>query len=721
MQKKCSLENLIFPEDYFEDEVREGFFVSGMMKRYWACQLKVLSEIDRICRRHGLNWYADYGSLMGAVRHWGYIPWDDDFDITMKRCDYEKFFEYAKEELPKGYVTLNVKENPEYEVMLGRVVNSRTIDYGKQHLQEFYGCPYTVGVDIFPIDGLYADEEKEEDRRKRANKLAEELARLGSRDRKRRRELFLKIDEIYSECPSEDAEYLAFMPFWVERKSHRFPAAIFENILKLDFENTQIRVPSDYETLLDLEYGDFINVYKSGGIHDYPVYIGQEDIFKESVGKYLFRYTFSQEDLAKAIARKSFEEKCKERIEMLKTAHSQIAMLVKAGDADNAASLLGGCQNIAVSLGEMLEGKYGDGTEAVRQLENYCETVFNCSESWDDNSAAILDKAADMAFDHILELIHGSKKVVFFIPVRAVWWKTMEPVYKKYLAEGNDQYEVHVMPIPWYRKINGEAVGDVVDESSLFPEGVVTDSYRDYDLIQHHHDIIVTHFPYDSYDGSVGILKSFYAENLVNACDKLVYVPPFETEDPEPEDRLTASLGNIIEQPAVVYGDEAVLFSEKIRELYIKKMTALTGDDSALLWKKKMVVIPGDNAQEPQKNVNKVILYSISGGFLIRHRQEAIEKIDRSLKIFEEQGEKLQVIVCPTPDVRQIAEFEPDLFADLEAKIHEYADRGVCVYDEDAEVLDDLSHISGYYGDRSAIARACVNLGIPVMIESVEV
>ena len=57
-------------------------------------------------------------------------------------------------------------------------------------------------------------------------KLAEELARLGSRDRKRRRELFLKIDEIYSECPSEDAEYLAFMPFWVERKSHRFPAAI---------------------------------------------------------------------------------------------------------------------------------------------------------------------------------------------------------------------------------------------------------------------------------------------------------------------------------------------------------------------------------------------------------------------------------------------------------------------------------------------------------------
>lgn len=56
---------------YFEDEVREGFFVSSMMKRYWAAQLKVLSEVDRVCRKHGIRWFGDCGTLLGAVRHGG--------------------------------------------------------------------------------------------------------------------------------------------------------------------------------------------------------------------------------------------------------------------------------------------------------------------------------------------------------------------------------------------------------------------------------------------------------------------------------------------------------------------------------------------------------------------------------------------------------------------------------------------------------------------------
>ena len=71
------------PASFFLPESREGFYVSDMMKRYWAAQLKVLHEIRAICARHDIPWYADYGSLIGAVRHGGYIPWDDDFDICM--------------------------------------------------------------------------------------------------------------------------------------------------------------------------------------------------------------------------------------------------------------------------------------------------------------------------------------------------------------------------------------------------------------------------------------------------------------------------------------------------------------------------------------------------------------------------------------------------------------------------------------------------------------
>ena len=144
---------------FLEDEEREGFFVSSMMKRYWAAQLKVLAEIDKVCKKHSIRWFADCGTLLGAVRHGGYIPWDDDLDICMLRHDWLRFFEIAKDELPENYCVLNLKLEKDYDMLLGRVVNAHAIDLGPEHMKEYFGCPYTVGVDIFPLDGLCEDEE----------------------------------------------------------------------------------------------------------------------------------------------------------------------------------------------------------------------------------------------------------------------------------------------------------------------------------------------------------------------------------------------------------------------------------------------------------------------------------------------------------------------------------------------------------------------------------
>ena len=100
------------------------------MKRYFASQLKVLSLVASICEKYGITWYADYGTLLGAVRHGGYVPWDDDFDICMMRDDYNKFFEVAAKELPEGFEILTIDREPEYCEFIGRVVNSHAIDFG---------------------------------------------------------------------------------------------------------------------------------------------------------------------------------------------------------------------------------------------------------------------------------------------------------------------------------------------------------------------------------------------------------------------------------------------------------------------------------------------------------------------------------------------------------------------------------------------------------------
>lgn len=88
---------LDFSESYFKDEIRSGFFVPEMMKRSWAAHLKILDELKILFEKYNLTYYADFGTLLGAVRHKGIIPWDDDIDISMPRKDYMTLLNHAHE------------------------------------------------------------------------------------------------------------------------------------------------------------------------------------------------------------------------------------------------------------------------------------------------------------------------------------------------------------------------------------------------------------------------------------------------------------------------------------------------------------------------------------------------------------------------------------------------------------------------------------------------
>ena len=86
-----------------EEEIRDGYKVSADMKKLWSVQMEILDQIDQICERHNITYYADGGTLLGAVRHKGFIPWDDDLDICMFKDELDKFIKYAKEELKDPY------------------------------------------------------------------------------------------------------------------------------------------------------------------------------------------------------------------------------------------------------------------------------------------------------------------------------------------------------------------------------------------------------------------------------------------------------------------------------------------------------------------------------------------------------------------------------------------------------------------------------------------
>ena len=116
----------------------------------------IYDDFATICDRNGLRYYALGGTLLGAVRHNGFIPWDDDLDVAMPRPDYEKFIEIAKRELPAHLKFMNWQDVPEMEVLFGKVQETRKSVV--EDLEKRLGITLSCGIyiDIFPLDGYPA-------------------------------------------------------------------------------------------------------------------------------------------------------------------------------------------------------------------------------------------------------------------------------------------------------------------------------------------------------------------------------------------------------------------------------------------------------------------------------------------------------------------------------------------------------------------------------------
>ncbi len=141
--------NGFLPKGFLDPEVRCDYEIPTSMKKVWAIEMDLFRAVSEVCEKHHLRYWITYGTLLGAVRHKGYIPWDDDFDIMMPRADYQKLIRLQKE-FKAPYFLQTTQNDEDYYSSFARLRNSNTTGI---LVSPRNTCNNGIYIDIYPLDG----------------------------------------------------------------------------------------------------------------------------------------------------------------------------------------------------------------------------------------------------------------------------------------------------------------------------------------------------------------------------------------------------------------------------------------------------------------------------------------------------------------------------------------------------------------------------------------
>ncbi len=270
--------NVVLPNGLELNMTKDSYIYMELLQGY---VMEILLVVDKFCREHGLTYYLGEGTLLGALRHKGFIPWDDDADILMPRQDYEKFLQLAKEGLPEGYQLDSVETNPTHWTILTQVQMTRKVPYVKKRLE---GIALNNGpsLDIFPMD--YVPDNRDEELRKRGNKIRILRRTLwiksGLHKRSwykslRRRLMYYyplklygmfrsfkslhrSVEKIMTQTNDPSLDYMCVFSSLYYARREAFRKEYFGEPQYVEFEGHMLPIPANPEKILNRVYGEYM-------------------------------------------------------------------------------------------------------------------------------------------------------------------------------------------------------------------------------------------------------------------------------------------------------------------------------------------------------------------------------------------------------------------------------------------------------------------------------
>lgn len=288
------------PESFYLEEVRCDYTISAQMKKVWAEEIKLYGLFCDVCHKHGIRHFWAYGNLLGAARHQGFIPWDDDIDVFVSRKDYEKLCLIAEEEFRAPYFFQNDHTDPGAHIAFGKLRNSETTAILDFEAKSRYRYNQGIFLDIFPLDNVPDDPQELAAFTKKIvfwKRMTQKWARMfDSRSfyfgRKWMRITipFVKLARFFIKLfriPNIPCRMLEkTMQAYNDRETEcvcmlglgevkPYPKACFDETVMLPFEFFQVSVPSGYLQMLDIDYGDwhkFVRGAAGGNMHEGMTY-----------------------------------------------------------------------------------------------------------------------------------------------------------------------------------------------------------------------------------------------------------------------------------------------------------------------------------------------------------------------------------------------------------------------------------------------------------------